>query len=442
MRAHPLGVAIACAVLTTTLVMTGEQPAHRLRAASAEPTDGGAAGELRRLANQSLTFPAERAMYADAASTAWQYIARYSQASTGLIDAVPGYAYTTMWDVGSTLSALYAGHELRLIDTAEYDRRIRRVLRTLGELELFDEGAFNKVYATRTGSMIGSDGRPSARGYGWSATDIGRLLVWLRILAVNQPQYRDAAAAIVGRLAMDRLVDDGYLQGEALDASGGLQRYQEGQIGYEQYAARGFAAWGFPPRRALPFSENGLVVTILGQSLLADFRGRDRLTSDPLILMGLELGWDRETERLAEQFLAAQQARYRQTGRVTLVGEDAMSDPPHFFYYYSTLTNGREFALDVQDPRAAVDEPTWVSAKAAWAWHALLPSAYTELVLRRVAPARTPFGWASGVYEASGKSTGTLNLNTAGVILAAALVHARGEPLLQLTEPVEQNHAH
>jgi hypothetical protein len=147
--------------------------------------------------------------------------------------------------------------------------------------------------------------------------------------------------------------------------------------------------------------------------------------------MGLELGWDRETERLARQLLAAQEERYRKTGRVTIVAEDAVSVPPHFFYYYCAYSKNKDFAIDVQNPRAAVENPRWVSSKAAFAWRVLLPSAYTELALKTVVPARTLNGWSSGVYETSGKSTGTLNINTAAVILTAALVHATGAPLLK-----------
>jgi uncharacterized protein DUF3131 len=433
-----LGVVTALvAGLTMPLSSTGGRAINPPATGTPPSTERVAAIELRRLANQSLTLPAERQLYADAASAAWQYVDLHYRPSTGLIDATTGYAYTTVWDVAGGLSALYAGHELSLIDTAEYDRRVRRALRTLNDLDLYDGAAFNKVYSTTTGAMIGRDQQPSARGLGWSAVDIGRLLVWMKILAMKQPQYRDDVTAIVGRLAMARIVKGGYLRGEDLTARGESREYQEGQIGYEQYAALGFAAWGFRPRRALRFNENGLPVTVLGRSLMADLRGRDRITSDPFILMGLELGWNREAERLAEEFLAAQQARYLKTGRVTLIGEDAMSEPPHFFFYYSALTNGKDFSIDVQDPRAVVEEPRWVSAKAAFAWHALLPSAYTELALRSVAAARTPGGWASGVYEASGKSTGTLNLNTAGVILVSALVHARGEPVLRPTATEE-----
>lgn len=379
----------------------------------------------------ALIFPDERRLYSEASASAWRYVDRHYRRSTGLIDATDGYAFATIWDIGSGLAALYAGHELSLIATPEYDRRIRRALGTLASVNLFDKAAFNKVYSTTDGAMVDGDGRPSARGHGWSAIDVGRLLVWLHIIATNQPQYRAEAERVAGRLAMDRIVSEGYLHGEDLDAAGAPRRYQEGRLGYEQYAARGFSAWHAPATRARGLRENGVPITVMGQELLADLRGGDRVTSDPLILLGLELGWDAETAPVATAFLAAQEARYRHTGRVTLAGEDAISRPPYFFYYYCAFTNGKDFGIDVQHAGAVVDDPRWVSTKAAFAWHALRPSAYTELALRSVKPAQTANGWGSGVYENSGTSTGTLNINTAAVILEAALMHARGVPILK-----------
>src|SRR5207247_2052811 len=129
------------------------------------------------------------------------------------------------------------------------------------------------------------------------------------------------AAQVVSRLSMDRLIAGGYLQGSDVGSRGALGLYQEGRIGYEQYAARGFAAWHALAPRALRLSENALPVTVMGQPLVADIRGRDHLTNDPFTLMGLELGWDHETEQLALRLLAAQDTRYQQTGRVTLIGE-------------------------------------------------------------------------------------------------------------------------
>ena len=421
------------------LVLAGSQPVRSQQTPArpglaplmqAEQTERQSVADWRRLERRHFVSPGDRRLFDEAARSAWAYVARHYAPATGLVDATAGYAYATVWDVASGLAALYCGHALNLLDDADYDLRLRRVLATLRTMGLVDNAAFNKVYSTRTAAMVDRDRRPSARGYGWSTTDIGRLLVWLHIVAETQPSYAADATAIVRRLDFTRLVADGYLWGQDFDASSIPRRYQEGEIGYEQYAARGFAAWGATVDRALDLQANGLPVAIMGRALYADARGRDRLTSDPVVLLGLELGWDPPMARLARDLLAVQEARYRTTGRVTMVAEDAVSRPPHFFYYYSAYTHRSAFGVDVQTRGAFVDEPRWVSAKAAYAWHALLPRPYTRLAMRTVEPARTAAGWASGVFEGTGTSTDTLNINTAAVILTAALVERRGHPVI------------
>lgn len=395
----------------------------------AERAQQQSSADWRQRERQYFVSPDDRRLFDDAARRAWAYVARYYEPATGLVRATSSYTDTTVWDMASGIAALYCGHALQLVDDAAYDARMRRVLTTLRTMGMVDGAAFNKVYSTRTAKMVGRDQRASARGYGWSTTDIGRLLVWLKIVAETQPAHAAEAAAIVQRLDFSRLVADGYMWGQDFDADWTPRRYQEGQIGYEQYAAVGFAAWGAPVDRARRLEENGLPVTVMGRTLLADARGRDRLTSDPLVLTGLETGWDVPMERLARQFLGAQQTRHRNTGRITMVAEDSISRPPHFFYYYSAYTHRKAFGVDVQE-RAFVDEPRWVSTKAAFAWHALLPRHYTRLAVQAVQPAQTAAGWGSGVFEGTGRSTGSLNVNTAAVILTAALFERRGRPVI------------
>jgi hypothetical protein len=168
----------------------------------------------------------------------------------------------------------------------------------------------------------------------------------------------------------------------------------------------------------------------MGHTLYADARGRDRLTSDPVVLMGLELGWDPPMEQFARDLLGVQKTRYRRTGLVTMVAEDSIGQPPDFFYYYNAYTNRRAFGVDVQRRGAYIDQPRWVSAKAAVAWHALLPGPYTRLAMQAVALARTSSGWDSGVFEGTHTSTGTQNINTAAVILTAALYQRRGHAVM------------
>lgn len=377
----------------------------------------------------------DRALLLDAARTAWAYVDANYNARTGWVNSVEEYAYATVWDIGSGLMALYAADQLDLLDGDEYDRRMRRALQSLVDARLFDGVAFNKMYSTRTGEIAGRAGQESStreRGYGWSVLDIGRLMAVLHVINQTQPQYRELVGQIVGRLDYGRLIQDGYLRGEDLDRRGRQRRYQEGRVGYEQYAAAGFAAWGHRAENALDLDRNTYPVPVLGVPVRGDRRGDEHLTSEPFIMMGLELGWTPEIRELAAGVLAAQEARWKQTGTVTMVSEDALTGPPYFLYY-SVYSSRRPFR--VEPPAGAPRGPTprTVSVKAAHAWHALLPSGYTRLALERVQGARSTAGWGAGVFEETGRVSGGRNVNTAALVLEAALYAHRGAPLVEGT---------
>jgi hypothetical protein len=154
--------------------------------------------------------------------------------------------------------------------------------------------------------------------------------------------------------------------------------------------------------------------------------------SEPFVLLGLELGLPSDMKALGEAVLKAQEARFEKTGLVTMVSEDAVPVAPHYFYYYCVLANGKPFVVDLVIPGKALDSPRWVSTKAAFGWHAIMPSDYTKRALDKVAATKTAKGWASGVYESNGKSTGALDINTAAVVLETAAYQLRGgRPLIQ-----------
>jgi hypothetical protein len=383
---------------------------------------------------QSASIVDERQLFLNGARSAWTFVERNYQPATGLARAHDTYQYVTLWDIASTLAATYSAHELGLVNDPVYNQRMQRALTTLSTMDLFDGAAFNKSYDSKTGKMIDRSQRISSKGYGWSITDIGRLLTWLRIIAVNQPQFAPQATAIVNRLNFSRLIDsDGYLKGQDIEPQTGQMRiYSEGRMGYEQYAAAGLAVWGHRAEKALDARLNAQPVSVFGVSIVADKRGDERITSEPYIMMGLETGWySPELRQQAWRVLAAQEARYKSTGTITMVSEDALPDPPFYFYYYDVYRQGRTFAVDAPSGQGYVESPRWISSKAAFAWHALLPSPYTMTVLQAVQPALIPGkGWGAGVYEGTLKPTGDASLNTAALILEAAVYNLRGHPFL------------
>jgi hypothetical protein len=366
------------------------------------------------------------------AQTAWTFVANNTQASTGLAKAHDTFQFVTTWDIASQIAATYSAHELGIIGDADYDSRIKKILATLTTLPLYQGAAFNRFYDSQTGQMVDRNFKASTTGFGWSTTDIGRLLTWLRVLAVNQPQYSAQATAIKNRLNMSRLISGGTLMGVDVDASGTTITYAETGLGYEQYAAGGFALWGERASNSLNPTANAKAATVLGVNVWIDGRGNARLTSEPYIMMGLETGfWAPALKDQAQAVLAAQKARSDQTGIITMVTEDAMPDPPYYFYYYSVYHSGNTFVVEGPGYGTVVNTPRWVSSKAAFAWHALMPSDYTVKAFNAVQAAAIPGdGWGAGVYEGSLRPTGYATLNTAGMILESVLYHKNGQPVL------------
>lgn len=372
-------------------------------------------------------------MFLEAAQIAWAFIDRNYQPATGLVRATDHYKFVTVWDISSMLAAYYSAKELGLIGVADYDARMRRALSTLATTGIYANVAYNRIYNAETGVMAGRDQKPDPKGHGWSASDMGRFAVWMKILATVEPQYAADIQRIIRRINFPAMIANGYLQGQDISPrTGEVRRFREGSLGYEQYAAEGFALWGHKAPKALSLTRNSKPVTVMGQPIFGDARGSD-VTSEGFLLMGLELGWTSPAWReYAWRLLAAQEARYRRTRIVTIVNEDPVPVPPYYFYYYGvTRGDGQEFPVYAIGGGTLSNPPRWVSAKGAYSWHALLPSAYTALAVQTVAPAGVKgIGWGAGVYEGRGENTRGANVNTSGIILEAALYHARGRPLI------------
>jgi hypothetical protein len=409
------------AVIGSSACSKAQQPPTRANGAAQQPA-----------LPQPVVTPQERQLYLDAARTSWNFVNRITEPSTGLARAHANYANVTLWDIAGVIAANYVAHDLAFIDDATYDSHISRILSTLSTIDLFDKAAFNRIYDAKTGRMIDNASHVSTVGAGFSSVDIGRLLVWLRIVSLKQPKYAPLATQIVRRLDMRKLLDDGFLRGIDVDPkSGSRKEFLETEIGYQQYALSGFSMWGARVNAGgLDVRKNVATANVNGIRILTDKRGNDRVMSEPYIMIGLELGYRTPDLRSqASQVLAAQEARYKKTGIVTAVTEDALPDPPYYFYYYSVWHNDRPFLVEGPGENKEVQRPRWVSSKAAFGWNAVLPNAYTQLLMRTVQPAGTSSGWGSGVYEGTQRATGVPSLNTAALIMESAYFKVRGKPL-------------
>jgi hypothetical protein len=264
------------------------------------------------MAPTTATPAEQRALMMSSARAAWSYVAREAT-PIGFVGATKNYQYLTVWDMASELAAAYSARELGLITPAGYRTFVDRILTSMEQLKLYDNAAFNRMYSAQTGALVDSKGEVSTVGMGWSGLDHGRLFVWLKLVADDNPAFAPRAKALVSKLNMTRLVRSGYMQGEEIVTATNEKRgYQEGRVGYEQYAAEGFALWGAPVDSAIDYSYNAKPVVVNGQTIVTDARGGDVMTSEPFVMMGLELGWKNDTWRnLSLAVLAAQEARWK-----------------------------------------------------------------------------------------------------------------------------------
>jgi Protein of unknown function (DUF3131) len=183
-----------------------------------------------------------RTSEAEVALTAWRYFEGNYQPVTGWFDSVHGYPFTTMWDLSSSIAAVACAEKLGVISPERGHELLGSLLRTLSKIPLYNDEPPNREYGTNRAEISGprvSDGKAT----GWSAIDLGRLLIWLRIVSVWHPEYEGLARNIVQHWKFGRLAQGGEMFGVYASDPREYRR-QEGRLGYEQYSAAGFELWG------------------------------------------------------------------------------------------------------------------------------------------------------------------------------------------------------
>jgi hypothetical protein len=368
------------------------------------------------------------------ARVAWSYFERNTDTGTGLVHSVDGFPSATMWDTASYLLALLAASDLGLIDRRGFDLRMAKALVALEQLPLYGGKLPNKSYDTGRLAMTDYRNQPSPGGIGWSAIDIGRLLVPLNALAWRHPVHTPAVRRVIARWDSAALVRDGQLLAMQAGGNGAAQAMQEGRLGYEQYAARSFGLMGLDVEAAADWRAHLQLVTVEGVAVCADdrdaahFGAPNFVVSEPYVLAGLEFGWTRSARECAWRTYRAQEARFRHTGVLTAVSE-ALVDRAPYFVYNSVWTDGRPWATVTEQGEDAAPLRS-LSVKAAFGWHALLRTEYTARLVEKVAGLHDPArGWYAGLYEQGGQPNQALTANTNAVVLESLAYIAHGRLL-------------
>ena len=366
------------------------------------------------------------------ANVAWQYFINNYQESTGFTNSTGDFPSGTLWDMGNYLMAMNSAYWLGLIDQRTFDHRLNTFLENLGALPLVDGALPNKAYNSITGEMVDYGNTPTDIGLGWSALDIGRFLTALHVIRTCHPDYANWMEGILSGWQLDRSVQGGQLFGAIFDDDGNLKLVQEGRLGYEEYAARGYELWGFSATEALklePFER----VEIEGIEIPVDSRdyessnANNYVVSESYILDGIEFGLQGQLAADAKNVFEVQKKRYESTGKLTAVSEDNVDTAPHFLYN-TVYANGELWAVITEDNEEHLELRT-LSTKAAFGWHYLYPDDdYAQIIFNEVNNLYDDdkSGFFAGIYERSQENNTILTGNTNGFILEILYYKSRG----------------
>jgi Protein of unknown function (DUF3131) len=367
------------------------------------------------------------------ARQAWAYFQKNWQQKTGLVNSVSGFESVTMWDQAAAIAALVSARELNLVSATEFQSKMSQTLKTLATLPLYKGQLPNKVYNTKTLIPVSYGQLTKREEIGWSAIDLGRMAIWLKIVGSKYPQFKPQTEAVWKHWQVQRLVKNGQMYGTAV-TDGKEQYNQEGRLGYESYAAYGLKLWGLNVNKALDTKTNTAFIGIYGQGVPHDKRDFDNsgannyVLSEPYILDGIETGFQALPKAYADRVLAAQAARYKATNQLTAVTEDNLDRAP-YFVYNSLFVNGKPWA-NITDKRQNHPELRFLSAKAAIGWDVLYNSDYTQKLFSFVETnLKAEGGWYNGYYEVLKEPNKAQTANNNGVILQSLLYKKVGNPL-------------
>lgn len=386
-----------------------------------------------------VTLIGDERLWAD---VAWRYLDANVTPATGIVAATAGRPIATMWDVSDQIAATYAAHELGLIDSCAFDLRFGRIVGFLNSLPLVDDIAPNRWYRTTDMTMVDGAGQPAV--IGWSALDLGRLLGWLRAVEIRHPMWSEYIGRAVARWNYCPIVGaTGSLSSGVHTGPDANTSTSDLGLGYEEYAAAGFAAWGFDVARALQV-EPAEAVVVEGISLRRDQRDRQSsnvvapLTTTPFAAFEMEFGdtaasWT-PYRTLGRAVAQTQYRRLQNAYTLTARSSRPLARAP-WFVHDSVWAEGYGWnTVDATGAPAA--GLALVSTAAAFELWAVYPDEAADRVLASILALKDPQrGWYAGRFERTGASDETLALRTNAAVLQALLFRHAGVLNRQRDQP-------
>ncbi len=385
------------------------------------------------------------------ARIAWKYFENNYQPQTGLVNSVQDYPSTTLWDTASYMGALVSAHELGIITRDDFNVRVSTLLATFNRMELFQNEMPNKCYNTQTIQKVNYGNQPDEIGF--SAIDIGRFLIWAKIIKERYPEHGSAVDQIALRWNFKKIINEYGTMYGSMKEGDRFVYVQEGRLGYEEYAAKGFQLWGFDTTLATrpePYS----TILIYGVDVPYDTRDPRELVShnyvvcESYVLDGIELNWDfgnrQDTDDLshqdrvsadfAQRIYQVQENRYKKTGIFTARTEHQLDQAP-YFVYDTIYTDGYPWNT-ITDSGEHVPHFAAVALKGAFGLWALWQTDYTDKLFELISGLYDPEkGFYEGRYENSGAPVKIFTANNNGIILETMLYKVQGKLLKSGNHP-------
>lgn len=383
---------------------------------------GGLGAPKAPLRPRAPLTPADRA----AAERAWAYFSAHVDAESGLAPTRAKGRTFDMATAGDHLAAIATADRLGLIPHDEGRLRLDKALESLSALPLQDDVAPSTLY-TLDGRFAGSDDLPRARGIGWDAFDLGRLLNGLAVAVTVHPELYPQARAWVDRWDLARVVKDGRLHKGLVEADK-LRTQPQGRVGQEQYAALGFALWGAKAGWSLDGGLERGYHEVAGVEVPIDRRGSGLTTSGPWVLANLEHPAPGRLATEAPALYTAQAKRAQELGRPVSLDFGPADRAPWRTNDALVAAEGLEWEAFGPDAKP-VPKLRSFSTGAAFGWAALYRAPYSatlrETAGRLVAP---DGGYVRGRYD-SGSLNQVADARTNAMVLEAMGYQAEG-PLL------------
>jgi hypothetical protein len=354
------------------------------------------------------------------AKKAGYYFERNKNENTGLTDSVQGYHYTTMWDVASDIGAILALEALELNTTVQADAKLNRILTTLAAIPLYNNQLPNREYNTETGLPSGK--KNNRNGNGWSALDIGRLLIWLEITKQQKPYFQKQVNIITERWLLSRAVHKKTLYGTQYTKNDEFYR-QEGRLGYLQYAAQGYQLAGFDVANSF-IRDHAKVVNVDDISLYIDTRNVPFFTTDPYVLQAIEIGENTAWWNQLEPVYQLHKQQYNQSKKLWIFAEDAINKSP-WFSYNNIYFYGKSW-LSTSSGGKPIENPQVFSNKIAFGLSVLFEGTFSDTLKQTVIEnSRSSRVIPAGIYQNNAPNT-SYNINTNSLILVSLWYKARG----------------